>query len=65
MALSKIDRGFDTDIEDVVFLIQQGFIRFDHLRTLVGKALERAGEFSLRKPEMQDHLRAVEQQLPG
>jgi hypothetical protein len=46
-------------------LIQQGFIRFDHLRTLVGKALERAGEFSLRKPEMQDHLRAVEQQLPG
>lgn len=65
MALSKIDRGFDTDIEDVVFLIQQGFIRFDHLRTLVGKALERAGEFSLSKPEMQDHLRAVEQQLPG
>jgi hypothetical protein len=63
MALSKIDRGFDTDIEDVVFLIQRGFIRFDHLRTLVGEALERAGEFSLSKPEMRDHLNAVEQQL--
>jgi hypothetical protein len=32
---------------------------------LVEKALERAGEFSLSKPEMQDHLRAVEQQLSG
>jgi hypothetical protein len=63
MALSKIDRGFDTDIEDVVFLIQRGFIRFDHLRTLVGEALERAGEFSMSKPEMRDHLNAVEQQL--
>lgn len=63
MALSKIDRGFDTDIEDIVFLIQRGFVRLDHLRTLVGEALERAGEFSLSKPEMRDHLDTVEQQL--
>ncbi len=63
MALSKIDRGFDTDIEDVVFLIRQGFIRPDELRSIVEKALERAGEFSLSKAELQDHLRAVEQQL--
>jgi hypothetical protein len=63
MALSKIDRGFDTDIEDVVFLIQQELIQIDHLRKLVGQALKRAGEFSLSKSAMQDHLRAVEQQL--
>lgn len=63
LALSKIDRGFDTDIEDVVFLIQRGFIRFDHLRTLVEEALERAGEFSLSRAELQDHLYAVEQHL--
>lgn len=63
MALSKIDRGFDTDIEDVAFLIQRGFIRFDHLRSLVGEALKRAGEFSLSKPDMLNHLNAVEQQL--
>lgn len=63
MALSKIDRGFDTDIEDVVFLIRRGFIRPDELRSLVAKALERAGKFNLSKAELQDHLRAVEQQL--
>lgn len=63
MALSKIDRGFDTDIEDVVFLIRQGFVQFDQLRGLIGEALTQAGEFGLSKAEIWDHLRAVQQQL--
>ena len=28
IALSKLDRGFDTDIEDIVFLVHQGFVEY-------------------------------------
>lgn len=26
IALSKLDRGFDTDLDDIVFLVQKGFV---------------------------------------
>lgn len=63
IALSKIDRGFDTDIEDVVFLIHRKFIQSEKLETLVHDALQRATEFSLSRSELLDHLQAVKKQI--
>lgn len=63
IALSKIDRGFDTDIEDVIFLIRREFVQLEKLESLVRSAMERAGEFSLSPSEMRNHLQAVRDQL--
>lgn len=63
IALSKIDRGFDTDIEDVIFLIRREFVQIEKLESLVRSALQRAGEFSLSPSEMRNHLQAVRDQL--
>ena len=59
IALSKIDRGFDSDIEDVVFLIHRSFVQFEQLELQVQRAATRAGEFSLSPTEMVNHLQAV------
>lgn len=63
IALSKIDRGFDTDIEDVIFLIRREFVQLEKLESLVRIAIKRAGEFSLSPSEMRNHLQAVRDQL--
>lgn len=63
IALSKVDRGFDTDIEDVVFLIRRKFVRLEKLEKVVHDALQRATEFSLSRSELLDHLQAVKKQI--
>jgi hypothetical protein len=63
IALSKIDRGFDTDIEDVVFLIRRNLITFEQLETIVLAALERANEFDLNPATARAHLQVVRNQL--
>jgi hypothetical protein len=63
IALSKIDRGFDTDIEDVVFLIRHNLITFEQLETVVIAALERANEFDLNPTAARTHLQVVRSQL--
>lgn len=59
IALSKVDRGFDTDIEDILFLIRQGNISLRELELLVYAALERADEFGLDARAMLKHLQEV------
>ena len=63
IALSKIDRGFDTDIEDILFLIRQGLVMFEQLEIVVNTAVVRAQEFNLNSTAMRDHLQAVHSQL--
>jgi len=63
IALSKIDRGFDTDIEDVVFLIRQQFITFEQLETIALTALRQAHEFDLSPIAIRAHLQAVRSQI--
>ncbi len=63
IALSKIDRGFDTDIEDVVFLIHHNLVTFERLETIVLAALEHASEFDLNPETAHTHLQAVRNQL--
>jgi hypothetical protein len=51
IALSKLDRGFDTDIEDVLFLLHQKLITFEQLElvtAIVQARLEEVRDLFLR-----------------
>lgn len=63
IALSKIDRGFESDLQDVVFLIREDFIMLTQLEQVVQNALPRAREFDLSPRAMREHLDAVRQML--
>lgn len=63
IALSKIDRGLDSDLADVVFLIRQGFITLKQLEVVVQSALPHAKEFSMNPTTMQEHIEDVKHQL--
>ncbi|MCX6048718.1 MAG: DUF6036 family nucleotidyltransferase [Chloroflexi bacterium] len=63
IALSKLDRGFDTDIEDIIFLLDQGLITLDQLNTITQTALTHAQTFNLNPSIMLEHLQAVRDQL--
>jgi hypothetical protein len=58
-ALSKLDRGFESDIEDVVFLIKQGWASLPQLEQTVIDAIPQAEEFDMNLHELQEHLQAV------
>ncbi len=63
IALSKLDRGLDTDIEDVVFLLKRGYIQLQPLEEIVAVALGHAHEFDLDPAAVRTHLEAVRDQL--
>jgi len=42
IAISKIERGFDSDIDDVVFLIKVGYVDLEQLGEMLARALEYA-----------------------
>ena len=63
IALSKLDRGFDTDLEDVLFLLRQGLVQVGQLERVVETAITRAQEFDLAPPAISAHLQAVRDQL--
>jgi hypothetical protein len=61
IALSKLERGFDTDIEDILFLIQQNLIEIEQLAIFTEKAISRAYEFNLDSRAMRRHLQVIRQ----
>ena len=63
IALSKLDRGFDTDLEDVLFLLRQGLVQVGQLERVVETAITRAQEFDLDPQAISEHLQAVRDQL--
>ena len=63
IALSKLDRGFDTDIEDIIFLIQRGLVTLPLLEKVMQDAIPRAQEFDMNASDMQRHLQAVRKGL--
>jgi len=62
IALRKLDRGFDADLEDVLFLLHQGLIELGQLARVVDTAITRAQEFDLDPNAIQEHLQAVRDQ---
>lgn len=63
IALSKLDRGLDTDIDDILFLIQHNLITIDQLEEMTNKALRRASEFGLDSQAIRTHLQAIRNSL--
>jgi hypothetical protein len=61
IALSKIARGFETDIQDVLFLLRQGFIDLDILSQYVEGILPVAWDFDIDPNAMKNPFRVVRQ----
>ena len=61
IALSKLDRGDDTDIDDVVFLVKRGLVSLDRLAELVASTLPLATKYDIDPAAMQAHLTNVRQ----
>lgn len=63
IALSKLDRGFDTDLEDVSFLIRREIVTVDELEQVVSKAAVNAREFAMDAAALRSHLLTVKSLL--
>lgn len=63
IALSKLDRGFDTDIEDILFLVRRQLITAERLAVFVEDAVSEAYQFDLNPTAMRRHLQVLRQSL--
>ncbi len=63
IALSKLERGFDTDLEDIIFLIKHNLIEMAELEKVVEKSLPRAREFDINATDMLAHLQTIIKRL--
>jgi hypothetical protein len=59
IALSKVARGFETDLEDVVFLLRRKLIIFKVLEAMVQVALPRAQEYDIDPHEFRQNWEAL------
>ena len=62
IALSKLDRGFDTDLDDILFLIRNHYVVLEELERLTTNALAHASKFDFN-PEILDHLQELKTRL--
>lgn len=62
IALSKVDRGFDTDLDDLVFLVQTNFVEMESFERMVQDALPLARKFDFH-PDMLEHLQELKNRL--
>ncbi len=62
IALSKLDRGFETDIADIIFLIRHDLVTLHELKHITHEALSHARQFDLN-PDMLEHLQDLTDQL--
>jgi hypothetical protein len=63
IALSKLERGFDSDLEDIRFLLRQNLISITELEAVVENAFQNAIQFDLDIASMQTHLSVVRAML--
>lgn len=63
ITLSKLDRGFDTDIEDVVFLLQKGLVEVEELEIMIENAAIHASAYDLNPNQMRLHLALARRSL--
>ena len=52
---------FETDIQDVLFLLHQGLIDLDKLSRYVKESIPTAWDYDIDPNEMKDHLCVVKQ----
>lgn len=63
LALGKLDRGSESDLEDICFLIQQDFITLVQLEQQMHEAILRAEQFDLNPKAMRKNLALVKEML--
>ncbi len=63
IAISKLDRGFMTDLQDIVFLIREGFVSIDQLIQFANDTLENSQGYDIDPREFRQHLNALLQLL--
>jgi hypothetical protein len=62
IALSKLDRGIETDFEDIIFLIRQKYITLNELERITQDALPLARKYDFH-PDMLDHLQELKDRV--
>jgi hypothetical protein len=62
IALSKLDRGLDTDFDDIVFLIQKNYVNMDVFERMVRDALPHAHKYDF-DPNIIEHLQELRNRL--
>jgi hypothetical protein len=63
IALSKIARGFEADIEDVVFMLDEGVIEFDKLENLFEHILPKAAEADIVPQEFRSYFEELRRRV--
>ena len=63
IALAKLDRGFDTDFDDLIFLVNRNLVDIEELERITRKALSRAREFDMNPTEVLAHLQELKDRL--
>lgn len=63
IALSKVERGFDTDFDDIIFLIRNNYVNLAELEKVTQKALERGHEFDMNSTEVIAHFQELKKRL--
>jgi hypothetical protein len=58
LALSKLDRGLDTDLDDILFLIRRHYITLEELERITRDALPQAGKYDF-SPDILIHLQVL------
>lgn len=62
-ALSKVERGFDTDFDDLIFLIHGNWVDVGTLEQVTRSALVHAREFDMDTIETLAHLEELKRRL--
>jgi hypothetical protein len=62
IALSKLDRGADTDYDDLVFLVQHNHVDMSEFERMVQEALAHARQFDFH-PDILKHLQELKTRL--
>jgi hypothetical protein len=63
IALSKLSRGFETDLQDILFLLRQKIISLDDLKRHVEKALPQAWDFNIDPADLQLYFNEIQRLL--
>ncbi len=63
IALSKLERGFDTDFDDILFLVQNNHVELKELEDMAQIVLTRAREFDIDPADFLAHLDIVRERL--
>lgn len=65
IALSKLDRGSESDLEDIVFLLKRQSVTLPLLEQALQEAIPGAGPFDLDPKQLRKKLGIVQQLLKG